>query len=353
MSGCADYRMLLFFSYVAATILDTASLYVIFFPLYPGVWSNVILAAGLHLCAFAIFLTVPRLCRSLGPDRKFYYFLTSLFTLFLPGVGVVGSFFSCLTSRHLLHPQGLAGDFEKRDFLPYYAEFLEDADDIDHFLEEEISVQPIMDIIMGSDTDMKRGAIRVLRNRGTPESVRMLKLCLSDSDVEVRFLSHTALGRLEEEYVEAIDTAKKQAGDGSVESLQALAKAYENYAFSELLGEGLRASQIKAAIKIYESIMAKNPEDLQTSLLLGELNLELGDHNAAAHWLTKAWQPGETYMRASLAICRLMYERREMTALRGLSKRMAQRQLPQTEDSLALSHYIFWTAGWNPDAQQS
>jgi len=344
--------MLLFFSYVAATILDTAALYVIFFPQYPGMWSNIILAAGLHLCAFAVFITVPRLCRSLGPDRKFYYFLTSLFTLFLPGVGVVGSFFSCLTSRHLLHPQGLAGDFEKRDFLPYYAEFLEDAEDIGTFLEEEISVQPIMDILTGTDTDLKRGAIRVLRNRGTPESVRMLKLCLSDSDVEVRFLSHTALGRLEEEYVDAIDRAKKQAGDGRLENLQALAKAYEDYAFSELLGEGLRASQIKAAIEVYEKIIAKNPEDLETALRLGELHLELGAHNAAARWLTRAWQPGELYMRASLAICRLMFERRETTALRGLSKRMSQVDLPQSDDALALSHYIFWTAGWNLDAQQ-
>lgn len=351
MSPCADTRLRLFFTYVAATVLDTTALYLIFFPVLPALWANATLALALHLAAFACFVLTPRVCgQELGPDRRFYYYLSSLFVLFLPGVGVAGAFFSCLTSRHLLRPMGLAGEFERRDFLPYYAEFLEDAEDMDAFLEAEINVQPIMDIINGTDAELKRGAIRVLRRRATPEAVHMLKLCLSDSDLEVRFYAHTALSRMEEQYVETIDNARRSASSDEPKDLQTLAEAYETYADSGLHGEDFRLEQLKAACEIYEKIRSKNPDDLHVTLRLGELRLELGDLNAAARLLQEAWQPGETWLRASMGICRLLYERRELPALRGLTRRMAETPAPPADDPIALAHYLFWTAGWNPDA---
>lgn len=394
MSSCVDRKMTLFFSYVVATCLDVGALYLMFFPLHQSPLVNIALAMGLHLCCVAVFLVVPKSCGvSMGPERRFYFYLAFVFVLFLPGLGVAGTFFSCLASKHLLSPKGLAGEFERRDFLPYYAEFLEDTDDMDAFLEDEVNVQPILDIINGNDPAMKRGAIKVLRNRGTPEAVRMLKRCLSDTDLEVRFYAHTALGRLEEEHVESIDRAKQQAQDGTEASLLALAEAYESYANSDLLSDDLRADQLRiardieklkahdgeeatlmvlaeayesyansdllsddlrvgqlnSARKLYEQVAEKKPDDLRVALHIGQLYHETGELNAAARWLQKAWQ-GETYLEASLSLCRLLYERREMQALRGLTKRMAAHELPETTDTIALSQFMFWTAGWNANA---
>ncbi len=117
--------------------------------------------------------------------------LVSLFTLTLPGIGLYGCFMAILLSKTVIRNKGLAHDLEKNDYIPPLVPN-EKIGNRNTFIEQELGVEPIVDILRGTDSGLKRGAIKVLGNLQSREAVTLLRKCLKDPDPEIRFM-HTRL----------------------------------------------------------------------------------------------------------------------------------------------------------------
>jgi tetratricopeptide (TPR) repeat protein len=295
-----------------------------------------------HSLAAFVFIAPVYLKRQRN-QQDYYFYLVGLLTFFLPGIGLAASLISLVVSRKLFAPQGLASDFEKRRHLLDETILMENPEEIDDFLQAELSTEPLLDILNGKDIELKRGAIKLLRKTGTPDAVKLLKRCLSDSEVEIRFYAHTALSRVEEIYNKRLEKARAQANNPSFESYRELGRAYEFYARSELPDMDLRKHYLQTAAKSFEQALELHPDALDLAVRVGELCVELGDASHAAQCFAKALPTPGLQLDASLGLCRVYFDAGDWPSLAATVGRMREMPSPASEDAFKLVLFKFWT----------
>lgn len=336
-------RLRLFAAFIPAALLEAWALSLA--PAAQGVW-HWLAVAGLHLAAAAVLPLVGRTVRGEAALRRYYYNLSGLFILFIPVLGILGSFLALGLSNALQKPKGLAEEFERKVYMRKADLLAVRADDLKGFLAEEMGVEPIRDILDGNDVDLKRGAVTLLRNLGTPEAVKMLRLCLTDEALEVRYSAHSALTVIEEGHTRAIAEAKDKVEEGEAGSRTRLGLACLAYATSGLPEEALASHYLESAREALGAAReesAKNGEDTaELDLRLGEIALRMDDRKAAAQAFDRIAPDAPQYFEALLGLCRLHYDDRDYASLARDVARL--RELPAPP----INHphhpvYRFWT----------
>lgn len=275
-----------------------------------------------------------------------YYFpaLAGMLTFFLPVVGVTGAFGAMLMSRILMTPQGLAKDFEQSEFH-HVEQFIANTwSGASTFLQEELSTQPLVDVLQSGDADSQRGAIELLRKLRTPEAVSLLRSALAADLAEVRFYAHTALTRLEEEMTGQIEKARAQAEGGAPAAQLALAHAYRTYAASGLPEKAMVTYYLEEARKLMSTALATGVQP-EVRLGLAHVCLELGVYDEAKTNLEPLLSTSLA-PQALVALCRLHYDKRDYASMVVTTARM-QDPLPG-HDREALLH-AFWSGRVMPE----
>ncbi|TVM19246.1 hypothetical protein DPQ33_02485 [Oceanidesulfovibrio indonesiensis] len=319
--------------------------------IFHGRAGGIVLALVLHCAQAAIlWLAAP----SVGEDEEqthASYRLAAVLAFFLPGLGAPGALGAAL-GQVVMRPRGLACDFEQRPLLAEEEQRPAAPDSLFRFLLDELSTEPIADIVCCQDSQLKRGAIKLLRERGGPEAVQLIQRFMHDTDAEVRLYAHTALVRMQEQMSDRIDAAERKAETGDIEALLSLAQHYRAYAESGLPDDILAGYYMNQACSALQRAHKKAPDDTGLLLRLGEALLDAGRYAEARESLERATRDPALSLEAHLLLCRLHYECRDLAALAKQAHVMRSLGSPLSEDADKIALFRFWShphpAPFNP-----
>ncbi|GFM35325.1 HEAT repeat domain-containing protein [Desulfovibrio psychrotolerans] len=329
--------------FAASLLLEAGGLYLLLSPPRPAGQQQWLQATALHLLAAAVPLLY-RYRPARFPSAGWYLpKLTGLITLFLPVVGISGMFLTVNLTKLLIRPKGLAHEFEQEKMHLTHLDAGTITRTMDDMLREELATQPIVDILLGSDDDLKRGAIMLLKRMKSPRAVTLLKESLSDASAEVRFFAHTALTQLEEDAVERLDKAEELAASGDAALVRAFAEACREYARSGLPEDTMRSYYLAESRKQYLRYMSIERRDHMACVELGHVSLELKDYESALRMFTTALDYPDTRLAGRLGRCWAFFEQRDWVRL---SREMAimRSAMPEADeaDEFSRALYVFW-----------
>lgn len=298
-------------------------------------------ALGAHFMSAASFLAVTPKPRSIPGIGYYYPRFAAMLTFFLPGLGIVGISLTMLGLRYM-KSQGLAEEYKEKSFEDEVFN-VEVPTDITSFLLDEIDVHPIADILAGEDVPMKRGAVNLLRRIGSAEAVALLRKSLSDSNAEIRFYAHTALTRLEEDYVRQIEDSRFKAERFErPKSYAELAMTYRNYARSGLPETSMQQYYLQKSCEAWEKALEKDPVNLEYRLKLAEEYADSGRYDESVKIYRNTALNPEAEMESRLGICRAYFEQGDYESFFREVDDLRARPVPEGGDPYRMLVYNFW-----------
>jgi len=196
--------------------------------LVAAVWGAWLLALALHLGAAVA--AGP----GLGGTRLDARFYAASVVAALPGLGLVGLVGVKLMTRARPPGELFASVHEALANLPEPERPRDSLDRVLDWLQQQVSVQPLADVINGGDPKLQRWAVELLERRGDEHAVELLRAALGAQSHEVQVLASAALERLEGRLTDAVGRARERAARdaGSAAAHEALGRACAAYAAS-------------------------------------------------------------------------------------------------------------------------
>lgn len=151
-------------------------------------------------------------------------------------------------------------------------------------IQDNMNVEPLVEVMHSmADPDVKRGAIETLTNICSPEAIALLKECLSDQNVEVRFYASSGLSRVEEKLNAEIVLYKKKVehGDRSIETIFNLGRAYFEFVYLRIQDESSLSYYINMAIECFEDVVSRPEATDYHRNLLQRVYTRAGRHEDA------------------------------------------------------------------------
>ncbi len=140
----------------------------------------------------------------------------------------------------------------------------------------ELEVQPIVDILRGSNRALKRAAIRAIAQQPSRERVQLLRDLLVDPDADLRDAASLALFRLEAGFERALNQAEHREGGPQPTEL---ADLYMRYASSGLLDDISSTLYLRKACDVLRQAIAEDSphadQKFQLAYLLSDLGLDM------------------------------------------------------------------------------
>ncbi|MFV0348925.1 MAG: HEAT repeat domain-containing protein [Halodesulfovibrio sp.] len=328
--------------FLVATVIDCLACYVLLNTI-PPTNRQWLLAGLLHVAASAL-----PLCYAYQPARfpgAGWYLpkLTGLVSLFLPVIGIVGMMLTVSLTRLFIRSRGLANDFGHEALKLTKDEEVAIQRSMDDMLREELATQPIVDILLGDDEDLKRGAIMLLKRMKSARAIRLLKESLSDGSTEVRFFAHTALSQLEESSMQRLEKAEELASAGNSKAIRDYATACRDYAHSGLPEASMKTYYLEEARKLFFKYLEQERQDRAIYIEIGKISIEMGEHAAALNAFDTALNYPETLVEARLGRCWVFYELRDWQHLTDEMRTM-RAHMPEGDeaDDFNRALYMFW-----------
>lgn len=148
---------------------------------------------------------------------------------------------------------------------------------------QPLDVIPFLDLLQHGTLPQKQSVISLISSTFTPAFAPALRAALTDAQNVIRVQAATAIARLENQFLEEtwrLEAALK-ADAGNIEALTALARHYDDYAFTGLLDAGRERDCRDKALAYYEQALALAPRDVTVATRLGRLRLRLGRYPEA------------------------------------------------------------------------
>lgn len=195
------------------------------------------LSLGLHAMATVfLFFCEPRGKGWWNPERLWSRNRTAVAAVF-PFVGWMAM--GLLTFMEKIKPYEVTTSVEEEmDFgAPVHESFTIKSVNKKERILKELDFLPFAEILAGSDTELKRGAIERLAEFRTAGAISLLEKYRSDPSADTRFQVTTALARIKKDFEEELHAAREtlQKDTHHVGSRVSLSRIYLQYARSKLL----------------------------------------------------------------------------------------------------------------------
>jgi hypothetical protein len=217
--------------------------------------------------------------RALGDGRRDARFLATALVLSLPGLGLVG--LSAIRFwRRRAAPAGMyAGAHSEMADLPGPGQTPEPVDRVLDWLQAQVSVQPVADLIRAADPRTQRWGVGLLAKRGDGAAVELLREALGADDRDTQIAASGALQRVEERLVARIALAQEQLrlDPESPERLMAVGDACVAYQESRLLEAAMGRHWLGEAEAAYRAARARRPEWPAPAAALARVRLAQGE----------------------------------------------------------------------------
>src|SRR6185503_16314715 len=160
-------------------------------------------------------------------------------------------------------PSGIyAGAHSEMAGLPGPGQTPEPVDRVFDWLQAQVSVQPVADLIYAADPRTQRWGVGLLAKRGDGAAVELLREALRADDRDTQIAASGALQRVEERLVARIAHAQEQLrlDPESPERLMAVGDACVAYQESRLLEAAMGRHWLGEAEAAYRAARARRPE---------------------------------------------------------------------------------------------
>jgi len=241
--------------------------------------------------------------------------------LSLPGLGLVG--LSAIRAwRRRAAPAGMyAGTHSEMAGLPGPGQTPEPVDRVLDWLQAQVSVQPMADLIRAADPRTQRWGVGLLAKRGDRAAVELLREALRAVDRDTQIAASGALQRVEERLVARIAQAQEhlRLDPDSPERLVAVGDACVAYQASGLLEAAMGRHWLGEAEAAYRAACARRPDWPAPAAALARVRLAQGDV-AEAETLARAARAVAPSTAADLLLSEIFFAQRRWGDLRALSQ---------------------------------
>lgn len=156
------------------------------------------------------------------------------------------------------------------------------------------SVMPFMDVMKLGSENQKRRALAKMTSRFSSRFAPAFKSALNDSNNTIRVQAATAIAKIEREFtskLERIEMARAERPSDPMITL-ALAKFYDDYAFTGVLDAELERVNRERAINAYRSYLQQDPNSADAWIAVGRLLFRTQQWAEAAEWFRHALDRG-------------------------------------------------------------
>ena len=156
------------------------------------------------------------------------------------------------------------------------------------------SVMPFGDVLRLGSENQKRRALAKMTSRFSPRFASAFKSALSDSNNTIRVQAATAIAKVEREFgakLLRIELARSKQPNNALLTL-ALAKFYDDYAFTGVLDGELEKLNRDRAINSYKTYLKQDPNSQEAWISVGRLLYRNKQWAEAADWFRSALDRG-------------------------------------------------------------
>lgn len=254
-----------------------------------------------------------------GAGRADERFLAGGVVLSLPVLGLVG-----LTAirawERIVPPKATSTEHPSGSDLPTPEVELEPLDRVFDWLQGQVAVQPLADMIHSGDPSMQRWAIQALGRRTDALAVELLRDALTAADRDVQIAASTALLRLEERLTAQIARAEEACrADARASTWAALGTACRAYHASRLLEPVMERHWLGRAEASYRRALAQAPDDVLVQEALARLLLAL-DRADEAETLARAVLAARSGPESAMLLAEALFARARWDELTALAR---------------------------------
>jgi hypothetical protein len=171
-----------------------------------------------------------------------------------------------------------------------YDDILEGIDENPHYY----GVMPFLDVMRLGSEDQKRRALAKMTSRFHPRLAPAFKLALKDPSNTIRVQAATAVAKIEKDFMAKLDRIEQaRAKEPKNPYLtMALAKFFDDYAFTGILDPELEKSNRGRAIETYKLFLQQDPNNAEAWVAIGRLLHRNKQWAEAAEWFRHAVDRG-------------------------------------------------------------
>lgn len=155
-------------------------------------------------------------------------------------------------------------------------------------------VMPFVEVMRLGSENQKRRALSKMTSRFNPRFAPAFRVALADHSNTIRVQAATAIAKIEKDFMsklERIEQARsKEPGNHAL--TMALAKFYDDYAFTGILDGELEKSNRERAIGTYKSYLQQDPNAADAWIAIGRLLYRNKQWEEAADWFRHAMDRG-------------------------------------------------------------
>ncbi|MFM9889847.1 MAG: tetratricopeptide repeat protein [Rickettsiales bacterium] len=155
-------------------------------------------------------------------------------------------------------------------------------------------VMPFVDVMRLGSENQKRRALAKMTSRFSPRFSPAFKVALADSSNTIRVQAATAIAKIERDFgqrLERIEEARVRE-PRNTHLTMALAKFYDDYAFTGILDSELEKLNRERAVNTYKSYLQQDPNSSDAWVSIGRLLFRDKKWAEAADWFRHALDRG-------------------------------------------------------------
>ncbi len=156
------------------------------------------------------------------------------------------------------------------------------------------SVMPFVEVMRIGSENQKRNALAKMTSRFNPRFAPAFRVALNDHNNAIRVQAATAIAKIEREFttkLERIELARAEHPNDPIITL-ALAKFYDDYAFTGILDGELERLNRERAITTYRNYLQQDGSSLEAWTAVGRLLYRNQQWSEAADWFRAAMDRG-------------------------------------------------------------
>jgi len=168
-----------------------------------------------------------------------------------------------------------------------------------------------------------------------PAFTPVLKAALNDSANEIRVQAATAIARLTDDHLKQIQKLEDRLArfTDDLDTREALAKAYDDYAYSGLLDADHKLQARSKALELWMAICHARPENEHAMLRVGRLLMRMEKWTLATQWWERIFDDGRATPQSLVWYLECLFRAGRLAELRTL----AASALPKIESDRSVS----------------
>jgi len=228
---------------------------------------------------------------------------------------------------------GIYSEYEKYiafDFKPEESGM--PSDKLMEAIEEELEVLPLVDVMGQQDSQLRQSAIQVMKRLPKADAVRLLRLSLTDKNVENAFFAAFQLSEIEAEINEDITMARKEVEriQDSPGSRLSLANTYSEYHESGILDEITAKHYRELAFQEYQKTLELGGDDPKVLNYLGNLEVKRENYDNALSFFERVLAKDSLDIYAHVGVIQAYYEKGEIPKVIEYARQIADK-MPRTK----------------------